>query len=358
MNIRFTFLFLTVLILDGCAVGGDMALVSQKAEQVQLGFTYEQTVDIMGNPQATYTHPTNKDRIISLNCIMGLLDSDGVGFFFYKDRLYAKAERPADWDDWATYGLNFDESESYWNCYGNLRVNWARTPTPPEIISAIRESQQARQTAAEMERVREAQIISQDYFIDGLVIIRTQDKGADCASGGDYRIEVKGSIGPDSSFALEELLERSPNCLQGNREIKSRTIVQLDSLGGLLKDGYLMGRAFRTHEVKTIITSSSVCASSCAVAYLGGVDRLMENDSIIMFHSPYLPDLNAIGERIADCDIGSETTAQLLEYYQEMTSPEQGERLMNRTMSYCSAEDGWVLRGSAAAELFGVATQI
>ena len=119
-----------------------------------------------------------------------------------------------------------------------------------------------------------------------------------------------------------------------------------------------MGRTFRTHEVKTIITSNSVCASSCAVAYLGGVNRLMENDSIIMFHSPYLPDLNAIGERIADCDIGSEMTAQLLEYYQEMTSPEQGERLMNRTMSYCSAEDGWVLRGSAAAELFGVATQI
>jgi len=46
--------------------------------------------------------------------------------------------------------------------------------------------------------------------------------------------------------------------------------------------------------------------------------------------------------------------ARLLEYYQEMTSPEQGERLMDRTMSYCSAEDGWVLRGSAVTELFGV----
>ena len=84
----------------------------------------------------------------------------------------------------------------------------------------------------------------------------------------------------------------------------------------------------------------------------------MENDSIIMFHSPYLPGLNAQGDRIANCDISSEMTTRLLEYYQEMTSPEQGERLMNRTMSYCSAEDGWVLRGSAAAELFGVATEI
>jgi len=55
---------------------------------------------------------------------------------------------------------------------------------------------------------------------------------------------------------------------------------------------------------------------------------------------------------------GSATINELLEYYQEMTSPEQGERLMDRTMSYCSAEDGWGLRGSAVAELFGVATQI
>jgi len=244
-------------------------------------------------------------------------------------------------------------------------VNWARSPTTPEILAdrqAILDAQRARRESLrareESLRAREAQIVSQDYFIDGLVIIHTQDTGADCVNGGDYRIEVKGSIGPDSSFALEELLERSPNCLQENREIKSRTTVQLESLGGLLKDGYLMGRTFRTHEVETIITNNSACASSCAIAYLGGVERLMESDSIIMFHSPYRPGLNARGERITDCDIGSATTNELLEYYQEMTSPEQGERLMDRTMSYCSAEDGWVLRGSAAAELFGVATQI
>ena len=119
-----------------------------------------------------------------------------------------------------------------------------------------------------------------------------------------------------------------------------------------------MGRTFRTHGLKTIISNDSACASSCAVAYLGGVERLMEDNAIIMFHSPYLPDLNALGERVANCEVGGETTVELLDYYQEMTSPEQGERLFDRTMSYCSAEDGWVLRGSAAAELFGVATQI
>lgn len=190
------------------------------------------------------------------------------------------------------------------------------------------------------------------------MIVHTQDTGAECASGGDYEIAVRGDIGPDSSFALEELLRRSPNCLQENREIKSRTTVELESLGGFLEDGYLTGRTFRKHEIKTVITKNTACASSCAIAYLSGTERLMENDSIIMFHSSYRPDLNAQGERIADCDIDSTTTTELLEFYQKMTSSEQGERLFNRTMSYCSAEDGWVLRGSASAEVFGVATQI
>jgi hypothetical protein len=349
--------------LGGCGVA---AVVSQSADQVQIGFTRDQVVDIMGNPQVSITNPTNTGITYSHYCTYGLILGTNDGFFFYKDRVYRKIQR-IDETSTSLHGVydlsRRDYRERYqrdppFNCTARVRVNWARSPTTPEMLAdrqAILDAQRARRESL---RAREAQIVSQDYFIDGLVITHTQDRGADCVNGGDYRIEVKGSIGPDSSFALEELLKRSPNCLQENREIKSRTTVQLDSLGGLLKDCYLMGRTFRTHEVKTIITSSSVCASSCAVAYLGGVNRLMENDSIIMFHSPYLPDLNAIGERIADCDIGSEMTAQLLEYYQEMTSPEQGERLMNRTMSYCSAEDGWVLRGSAAAELFGVATQI
>jgi ATP-dependent protease ClpP protease subunit len=358
MNTQPTLICLAALLLGGC-VSGDLALVSKRAEQVQLGFTYDQVVAVMGKPQATYTDPIDTERNVSLSCIFGVHSSDGVAFFFYKDKLYAKAERPADWDDWdKNYGLYFDKAYSNLTCYGNWRVNWAKTPTPPEIIAQRRANVEAERVREAARRAREAQIITQEYFIDGLVIVHTQDTGTECASGGDYKIKVRGDIGPDSSFALEELLIRSPNCLQANRKIKSRTTVELESLGGFLKDGYLMGRTFRTHEVRTIITNNTACASSCAVAYLGGTERLMENDSIIMFHSPYLPDLNALGERIANCDIDSTTTNELLKYYQEMTSPEQGERLFDRTMSYCSAEDGWILRGSAAAELFGVATQI
>jgi len=358
-QLRFFFVF--IFLCSGLA-GCGSAIVRDKFTQLEIGASTKETLQIMGFPTWNTFNPENVEQRILHWCSDS---NDDATVFIYNDTVYDKfinvsIQTRASYGIWSTQ----DFTELFF-CDGRVRVDWKTVPTN-ELIETdsarIAEEKRKQQLQIAEARAavdaREAQTVSQDYYIDGLVIIHTQYKGADCTNGGDYTIQVKGDVGPDSSFALEELLRRSPNCLGENREIKSRTTVELESLGGLLEDGYLMGRTFRTHEVKTIITNSSACASSCAVAYLGGVERLMENDSIIMFHSPYLPDLNAQGDRIANCDIGSETTARLLEYYQEMTSAEQGERLMNRTMSYCSAEDGWVLIGSAAAELFGVATQI
>jgi hypothetical protein len=48
---------------------------------------------------------------------------------------------------------------------------------------------------------------------------------------------------------------------------------------------------------------------------------------------------------------------ELERYYISMTDKEIGERLFERTMWYCSASDGWVITGGAAAELYGIATE-
>ena len=48
---------------------------------------------------------------------------------------------------------------------------------------------------------------------------------------------------------------------------------------------------------------------------------------------------------------------ELLNFYETMTDGETGERIFERTMRLCSAYDGWVITGGAAAELFGIATQ-
>ena len=199
---------------------------------------------------------------------------------------------------------------------------------------------------------------SLNYFIDGLVIVRNEEKFSACSQGSYYSIHISGDIGPDSSFAIEEILKTSPNCINKNGVVLRRTTVILSSAGGLIEDGYKMGQLFRANGVQTQIDEDALCASSCAIAYLGGVERTMSEDAVIMFHSPYFLELNARGERVPNCDVGSESSAKLLSYYQEMTGDEEGQRLMDRTLSYCSADDGWVLKGANSAELFGVVTKL
>ena len=78
---------------------------------------------------------------------------------------------------------------------------------------------------------------------------------------------------------------------------------------------------------------------------------------MIMFHAPYFTGENVYGKRDISCEVGEEALANLNAYYQEMTDAETGDRLFERTMWYCSAEDGWVVKGGSAAELFGIATE-
>ena len=131
----------------------------------------------------------------------------------------------------------------------------------------------------------------------------------------------------------------------------------LESAGGLLKDGYAMGRIFRERNITTVIDSKHVCASSCAVAFLGGTKRVVEDGGIIMYHAPYFTGENEYGKKDINCDVGQEALEELNSYYREVTDDATGDRLFERTMWYCSAEDGWVVKGGAAAELYGIATE-
>ena len=352
-------ILIVTTLLCGCVAPnfkGDLGVLSRNADAVIVGYSFEQIVAVLGSPQAYFVSPIDSDITYAHYCFFGMFEEDDNGFFLYKDRMYKRVQNIN--ENSRSLGVYSNGQVGDWNCYQDVVVDWNKIP----LNSAIKAEKLARQTRAlekeEQARERASQLVTKEYFIDGLVIKHFQDAGVNCSKGGFYQIELKGSIGPDSSFAIEELLKRSPNCLDKNNEIVSRTSVLLDSGGGMLKDGYMMGRAFRENGVKTVIGNGTICASSCAVAYLGGAQRVFEGEAMIMFHSPYLPGLNAQGKRTANCNIGTNSTQALLAYYQTMTTVEQGQRLMNRTISYCSAEDGWVVRGYSAAELFGVATEI
>ena len=196
------------------------------------------------------------------------------------------------------------------------------------------------------------------YNIDLLrVTTKTRKTNTVCSYGGIHKIIVEGQISPDTSFAMSRLLERLEPCKDSDgREVMPIT-VSLRSGGGLLHDGYLMGEIFRRRDVTTVVENGDACGSSCAVAFLGGTKRLVEDDAIIMYHAPYFTGENVYGKKDINCDVGEDDLAELKAYYREMTNAETGDRLFERTMWYCSEKDGWVVKGGSAAELFGIATE-
>ena len=199
---------------------------------------------------------------------------------------------------------------------------------------------------------------TETYNIDLLKVTTFKSRDSvECSTGGHHRLVLEGQISPDSSFAMDRLLDRLEPCKNSIGKITDPVRVSLKSGGGFLKDGFALGQTFRVNQVHAVIEEASICASSCAVAFLGAATREVEDKGQIMFHAPYFSGKNEYGKRAIDCDVGEESLTELKNYYISMTDKETGDRLFERTMWYCSADDGWVVTGGAAAELYGIATE-
>jgi hypothetical protein len=249
-------------------------------------------------------------------------------------------------DEYGYYaeGFEFNEREAvYWegspglDCYSRIKVEWKYTPSlPTHHFGWTQET----------------------YDIDLLrIVTETKETPTSCASGSIQKLTVTGQIGPDSSFAMSRLLDRLEPCKSASGKVLIPPTVSLSSGGGLLEDGYKLGQTLRQYGATSVIERDQVCASSCAVAFLGGTKRIVENGGAILFHAPYYKGQNEYSSERVNCDVGDAALNELLDYYQTITDKETGNRLFDRTMTYCSAEDGWVVTGGAAAELFGIATE-
>ena len=212
-------------------------------------------------------------------------------------------------------------------------------------------------TQSYCEKNTQASVSTEVYNIDALRITTTSVLSQKCSSGAIQSLLIEGQIGPDSSFAVDRLMQRLPECRGADGEKLQPLTVSLASGGGFLNHGYLLGKTLRQSGAVSRVESGTMCASSCAVAFLGGTKRIVEEDAVIMYHAPYFTGENAYGKRDINCQVGQEALDELKEYYREMTDAETGDRLFERTMWYCSAEDGWVVKGGSAAELFGIATE-
>jgi len=102
-----------------------------------------------------------------------------------------------------------------------------------------------------------------------------------------------------------------------SRQAKKRqTAIYLKSSGGSLVEGIRLGEYFRANRIKTIVEGNEICASACALAFLGGTDsngnRWMSSTttSRLGFHAFR----NADGSNYDDTDYVQQTVSLVLEY--------------------------------------------
>jgi ATP-dependent protease ClpP protease subunit len=195
-------------------------------------------------------------------------------------------------------------------------------------------------------------VIYKDFSVSGLrVRISTaKDVQSRCISGEWRRIEIDGPINKDTSFVIDKALSEVQPCIMQNGR-KLVVDVYMNSKGGTLDDGFLIGRVLRKHSAAVVLASNQVCASACAVAYLGGGYRNMSDNAQLIFHSPYIKKFDYGYESIKCAD--EKSAKPLLDYYQEMLGSNVAKKLFERTMDYCSKSEGWTL-DTGAAEFFGL----
>jgi hypothetical protein len=69
--------------------------------------------------------------------------------------------------------------------------------------------------------------------------------------------------------------------------LHDRAIVVFNSPGGALLAGLQMGQLIRLKHFSTFVPQKALCASACAIAWLGGAPRMMQPESHIGFHQAF-----------------------------------------------------------------------
>lgn len=191
--------------------------------------------------------------------------------------------------------------------------------------------------------------VMSDIEINALRVRLVRIANDRCRSGFMEHVELSGPIGPDSSEVVARVLEKITRCNNRSDNNWVVPVVYLNSNGGLLKDGYQLAQTFRRFSVQTVITGQQFCASSCAIAFLGGKYRTMSGDARLAFHSPYWKNGASIS-----CP-SREEAKDLSDYYASFLEAKNSQFLFDRTMAFCSQQNGWTINADAA-KLFGITT--
>jgi hypothetical protein len=123
-----------------------------------------------------------------------------------------------------------------------------------------------------------------------------------------YAIRVTGKIEQDDFLKFEKVIK--------DHNIKTGAgAVYLDSPGGLLVSGLIMGFIVHKYEFATVVGHDAYCISVCASLWLAGKQKFVSQTGHVGFHQPYYKDRR--GNPHAD----PKSIALMKEYYAKIGVP-------------------------------------
>ncbi|MCG6941768.1 MAG: hypothetical protein LJE69_11035 [Thiohalocapsa sp.] len=156
------------------------------------------------------------------------------------------------------------------------------------------------------------------------------------AQGNDSKtltaVSATGNVVWDDAERLDRYLSRV-----GRRR---NTAVYFDSPGGSLGGGIRLGEYLRRNRIKAVVEGGGMCASACALAFLGGTDRTgarwmsSTTTSRLGFHAFR----NGDGSRLDDTDRTQQIVGEMLEYGHTVNAPME---IFVRTFQTASDDMYW-----------------
>jgi len=190
--------------------------------------------------------------------------------------------------------------------------------------------------------------MTKDIRISNLRIRQMKVMTDKCQGGYRYTLELDGEINVDTTYALEKIMGDTPRCVGVNNNEIIQNLLYLNSHGGTLYDGIKLGHIFRKNMTffAVVIDDKQVCASACAIAFLGGASKHISTNGSLLFHAPYTKD--EYGINCANKTEMDHLKRYVVEMLGFMGGPVVGERVFDRMMSVCSSSTGWIVNGDAA----------
>jgi len=160
-------------------------------------------------------------------------------------------------------------------------------------------------------------------------------------------IALQGAIDKEARWKFDEVVARSEKlgC--------DKPWLMLESPGGLLFEGFSLGRELRTHGFRTITRYE--CASACAIIFLGGVERVLAGSRArIGLHQAAYVKAETKGR---SCDIGMDSPSMRdLRRYLAFVIPATSSQVTD-VITHTSCNDITWAAGQRALDL-GLATSL